>query len=162
MNEWKISEMVSNLGPGRSGIAASNFRCCLHSWRNGFEHDSRGQNEPQARPKKVKTCVKWAILGLFFVYFCLFKQTWQFLQQIYMNFLWPSSIWRQHSNPQPLNESPLVTTRPGLPRFDVCLKFGLVETFLVSPNVQFIQCHWCDTPKVQLSKNVCKTCFIFL
>ena len=27
---------------------------------------------------------KWAILGLFFVYFCLFKQTCQFLQQIYV------------------------------------------------------------------------------
>ena len=27
---------------------------------------------------------KWAIPGLFFVYFCLFKQTLQFLQQIYV------------------------------------------------------------------------------
>ena len=28
---------------------------------------------------------KWAIPGLFFVYFRLFKQTLQFLQQIYVN-----------------------------------------------------------------------------
>ena len=27
---------------------------------------------------------KWAIPGLFFIYFCLFKQTLQFLQQIYV------------------------------------------------------------------------------
>ena len=47
--------------------------------------------------------------------FSLFKQTIQFLQQINVKKC-PSSIWRQDSNPRPSKrESPLITTRPGLP-----------------------------------------------
>ena len=61
------------------------------------------------------TIKKWAILGLFFVYFHLFKQTLQFLQQIYVNFLWPSSIRRRDSNPWPSEHNyPPITTIPGL------------------------------------------------
>ena len=33
--------------------------------------------------------IKWAIPGLFFIYFCLFKQTLQFLQQIYVKNVHP-------------------------------------------------------------------------
>ena len=44
---------------------------------------------------------KWLILGLFFVYFRLFKQTLQFEQQIYVNFLCRFSIQRRDWNPQP-------------------------------------------------------------
>ena len=58
---------------------------------------------------------KWTIPGLFFVYFCLFKQTITFSQQINVKKC-PSSIWPWDSNPQPLeHESPPITTRPGLP-----------------------------------------------
>ena len=51
-----------------------------------------------------------------FSVFCLFKQTFQFLQQINMKKC-PSSIWCQDSNPRlSEHESPPITTRPGLPR----------------------------------------------
>ena len=50
-----------------------------------------------------------------FVYFRLFKQTIQFLQQINVKKC-PSSIWCWDSNPRPSeHESPPITTRPGLP-----------------------------------------------
>ena len=53
--------------------------------------------------------------GIFFDYFCLFKQTLQFLQQIYVN-KYPSSIQCGDLNPRPLeHESPPITNRPGLP-----------------------------------------------
>ena len=59
---------------------------------------------------------KWAIPGLFFICFRLFKQTLQFVQQINVNKC-PSSIrcWDSwDSNPRPLeHESPPITTRPG-------------------------------------------------
>ena len=55
---------------------------------------------------------KWAILDLFFVYFHLFKQISQFLQQIIVKKC-PSNIRCWDSNPQPLkHESPPITTRP--------------------------------------------------
>ena len=44
---------------------------------------------------------KWANPGLFFVYFRLFKQTIQFLQQINVKKC-PSSIRRRDSNSQPI------------------------------------------------------------
>ena len=58
---------------------------------------------------------KWAIPGLFFVYFHLFhKQTIKFLQQINVKKC-PSSIWCWDWNRQPWhNESHPITTRPGL------------------------------------------------
>ena len=50
----------------------------------------------------------------FFVYFDLFKQTLQFLQQINVKKC-PSSIRCRDSNPGPSEyESPTITTRPGL------------------------------------------------
>ena len=53
--------------------------------------------------------------SLFFVYFCLFKQTIQFLQQINVKKC-PSSIRHWDSNLQPSDyESPPLTTRPVLP-----------------------------------------------
>ena len=53
--------------------------------------------------------------GLFLIYFCLFKHTLQFLQQINV-IKCPSSIQCWDSNPQPLeHESPPITTRPGIP-----------------------------------------------
>ena len=58
---------------------------------------------------------KWANPGLFFIYFCLFKHTLQFLQQINVKKC-PSSMWWRDSNSRPLeHESPPITTRPGLP-----------------------------------------------
>ena len=58
---------------------------------------------------------KWANPGLFFIYFCLFKLTFQILQQIGMQKC-SSSIQCRDSNSQPLeHESPAITTRPGLP-----------------------------------------------
>ena len=71
--------------------------------------------------------------GLFFVYFCLFKQTLQFLQQINVKKC-PSSIRHRDSNQQPPDyESPPLTTRPGLPPFaeNVCQEniFSHVPTF---------------------------------
>ena len=57
---------------------------------------------------------KWAIPGLFFIYFCLFKQTLHLLQQIYVGKC-ASSIPHWDSNPQPSEpEFPPITTRPGL------------------------------------------------
>ena len=51
-----------------------------------------------------------------FVYFCLFKQTLQFAQQINVK-KFPSSIQCWDSNPQPLElESPPIANRPGLTR----------------------------------------------
>ena len=56
---------------------------------------------------------KWAKPGLFFIYFCLFKHTLQFLQQINV-IKCPSSIWCWDSNTRPLkHESPPITNRPG-------------------------------------------------
>ena len=52
------------------------------------------------------TFFRWANPGLFFIYFRLFKQTLQFLQQINVKKC-PSSIRRQDSNSQPSDcESP--------------------------------------------------------
>ena len=54
----------------------------------------------------------------FFVYYCLFKQTLQFLQQIYVknSYSHSSSIRHWDSNPRPsVIKSPPITTRPGLP-----------------------------------------------
>ena len=48
--------------------------------------------------------LKWANPGLFFVYFRLFKQTIQFLQQINVKKC-PSSIRRRDSNSQPSDMS---------------------------------------------------------
>ena len=63
---------------------------------------------------------------LFFVYFCLFKQVLQSLQQIKVKKC-PSSMRCWNSNPQPTeHESPPITTRPGLqPVIDV----SCIETF---------------------------------
>ena len=66
---------------------------------------------------------KWAILSIFFVYFRLFKQTLQFLQQIYVKKrnVHPVSIWHRYLNPRPLEyKSPPLTTR--LPPFIFKLK----------------------------------------
>ena len=56
---------------------------------------------------------KWAIPGLFFIYFRLFKQTLQFMQQIYLKkMLCPSSIQRRDSNSWPSeHESPTITNQ---------------------------------------------------
>ena len=59
---------------------------------------------------------EWAIPGLFFVYFRLFKQTLQFSQQINVKKC-SSSIQCWDSNSQPSDyETPPLTTRPGLNR----------------------------------------------
>ena len=53
----------------------------------------------------------WAMPGLFFIYFRLFKQTLQFLQQIYVKI--PSSNVVMELNPQPSDyEFPPLTTGP--------------------------------------------------
>ena len=54
-----------------------------------------------------------SIPGIFLSYFRVFKQTLQFLQQIFVKKC-PSSIWCWDSNPLPLERESLpVTTRPG-------------------------------------------------
>ena len=56
---------------------------------------------------------KWAIPGLFSIYFRLFIQTSQFLQQINVK-EYPSSLRCSDSNPRPSkHESPPITTRQG-------------------------------------------------
>ena len=57
---------------------------------------------------------KWAIPGLFFIYFCLFKQTLQFLQQIYVEKCYVHPVYGAGIRTYE-HESPPITTRPGLP-----------------------------------------------
>ena len=65
--------------------------------------------------KPIQSSFKWAILGLIFVYFRLFKHTWQFLNKL-CDFLCPFSIQHWDSNSVPSeHKSPPLTTRPGLP-----------------------------------------------
>ena len=59
------------------------------------------------------TILKRATPASFFVYFRLFKQTLQFLQQIYVTKC-PSSIRFWDLNPQPSGQSPPITNGPGL------------------------------------------------
>ena len=60
---------------------------------------------------------KWAISGLFFICFCLFKQTYQVLLQINVKKC-PSRIQCWDLNPQPSeHKSPLITTRPALQEY---------------------------------------------
>ena len=66
---------------------------------------------PSARPLIKKICLPPA----FFIYFHLFIQTFQFLQQVHVKKC-PSSIQCWDLNPQPSGaESPPITTRPWLP-----------------------------------------------
>ena len=64
------------------------------------------KNDFEARKKIGKILLvtfflkKWANTGLFFIYFRLFKQTLQFLQQTNVKKC-PSSIWCRDSNSQP-------------------------------------------------------------
>ena len=82
--------------------------------------------------------LKWAIPGLFFVYFCLLMQTLQFLQQINMKKC-PTSMWRWDLNPWPLkHESPLITTRPG---------FQLLQEYL-SPRLLRNRPIWSHCPPI--------------
>ena len=56
------------------------------------------------------------------IYFCLFKQTLQFLQQIYVKMLCPSKLWCRDLNPQPSEHgSSPITTRLGFPPFTYAL-----------------------------------------
>ena len=69
---------------------------------------------------------KWAISSLFFIYFHLFKQTFQFFATI-MCVKRPSSIRCWESNPRSSeHESPPITTRPGLPPYLITL-LGLIS-----------------------------------
>ena len=66
-------------------------------------------------PKHFIYFLKFAILGLYFVYFRLFKQT-ILTTNICEKMLWPCSIRQWDLNPRPSEyESPPITTRPGLP-----------------------------------------------
>ena len=61
---------------------------------------------------------KWAIPGLFLVYFRSFQTNINaiFITDQCEKMSGPSSIWRRDLNPQPLErEPPPITTRPGLP-----------------------------------------------
>ena len=76
--------------------------------------------------------------GPLFVYFCLFKQTIQFLQQINVN-KYPSSLrcWDSHSQASE-HESPPITTRPGLPLWSVFIEMGTLSSksrLLTSPSL---------------------------
>ena len=58
------------------------------------------QELEKSMSSSLKMCFKkWANPGLFLVYFRLFKQTLEFLQQIYVKKC-PFSIRRRDSNPQ--------------------------------------------------------------
>ena len=73
--------------------------------------------------------LKWANRGLFFIYFCLFKHTLQFSQQINVKKC-PSSKWCQDLNSQPLeHESPLTTPRPWFPTIRVDSLLNLINFF---------------------------------
>ena len=68
--------------------------------------------------KRPVSFFNWANPGLFFISFCLFKHTLQFLQQINGGKC-PSSIWCRDWNSRPLEHKSLpITTRPGLPPFE--------------------------------------------
>ena len=71
-----------------------------------------------------------------FVYFRLFKQPLQVLQQINVKKC-PSSMWCQDSNPLPSEyKSPPITTSPGLPRH---LREGISEGLVVSSFDYFLK-----------------------
>ena len=73
---------------------------------------------------------EWTIQASFRVYFRLFKQTLQFLQQIYVKKS-PSCIRCWDSNPQPsVHESPPITTRSGLPPYGLFCLFVLFTSQL--------------------------------
>ena len=73
---------------------------------------------------------KWAIPGLSFIYFRLFKQTLQFLQQINVKnaHLVYGAVIRTHNL---WNESPPITTRPELPPYKVVFSFPWAFSFFV-------------------------------
>ena len=78
---------------------------------------------------------KKAIPGLFFIYFRLFKETLQFLQQINEK-QYPSSTRCWDLNPQPLDcESHPITTRPGLPPNPLILYFRLFNLLVRSQDI---------------------------
>ena len=67
--------------------------------------------------KQPQKCfVKWAILGVFSIYFRPFKQTLQFLQQIYVKIFMTIQYTAQPLEPLE-HKSPPITTRPGLPPY---------------------------------------------
>ena len=83
---------------------------------------------------------KWAILGLYSIYFRLFIETIQILQQINVKKC-PSSIQCWDSNSQPSDfESPPLTTKPGLPPLSINL--CLVQS--ISPYLHQFICPVCS------------------
>ena len=72
-----------------------------------------------------RSSLKLDLPGLLFSLFRLFKQSVQFLQQIYVKKC-PSNIRSWDANPQPsVHESPPKATRPGLPPNNVHLYSNL-------------------------------------
>ena len=83
--------------------------------------------------KRPVSFFKWANPGLFFISFCLFKHTLQFLQQINVKKC-PSSIWCRDWNSRPLEHKSLpITTRPGLPPNGLSLYLA-ISVFLFLPD----------------------------
>ena len=84
--------------------------------------------------KKVFFTKNRAILGLFFIYFCLFKPAFQFLQQIIVTKS-PTNIWCWDSNSRHSeHKSPPITTRSGLRHFSN--KFEQKEMVLIQTLLQ--------------------------
>ena len=87
--------------------------------QNGSTYQQRRRLQQHLLPNgsTIILFFKWAIPGLFFIYFRLFKQTIHFFTtNICGKMLCPSKIWRRDLNPQPSeHEPPPITTRPGLP-----------------------------------------------
>ena len=68
-----------------------------------------------------KPFLKGPFPASFFVYFRLFKQTLEFVQQINV-IKCPSSIWCWDSNPRPSEHVSIpISTRPGLPHWETNL-----------------------------------------
>ena len=85
---------------------------------NWFQIDFIGEWWKEINRKERIIFLKNGPSSAFFVYYCLFKQTLQFLQQIYVknSYSHSSSIRHWDSNPRPsVIKSPPITTRPGLP-----------------------------------------------
>ena len=85
-----------------------------HTYLPTYESPSMYCQEYLARSYSYIFFKKWAIPDLFLVYFRLFKQTIQFLQQIDVK-KYPSSVRCWDLNPRPSeDELPPITTKPGL------------------------------------------------
>ena len=105
---------------------------------------------------------KWAILGIFLVYFCLFKQTLQFLYQIYVKkwyvhpvygtMIQTHNLWNMSLLPKPLD----LGSRPSK---IICLIFSHFSNENLPHGIE--KCHIQNKPlKVAKDLKFCQSCGI--